>query len=244
MICNQTSTGWELIYQQAHALLSAELLARWRKEDRPARWYETLNAVAQHDNGWQEWESGVHLTEAGTPLPFTHTPVEDIVVQAERAVMRAWRQSRWCGLLVSRHLSHLHERHRGEEPRLDRLLDRLIDWREEWRHGLGVKKAEVEHAYALLLLADAFSLALCCNSLPIDERALELGVGPDGVRYDALMRQDGSVAVTPWPYEAASFEVGVDIYPVNEATFRDERTLAHSLREASAQRRCWEIRAK
>ena len=242
MICNRTETGWEVVYQQAHALLAAQLVAYWRAAERPERWTATLSAVAQHDNGWQEWEPGERLTPVGTPRDFTETPAKDLVAQSERALLRAWHGSLWEGLLVSRHLSRLYEPMREASAELAAFLDRLPDQRARWRRRLGVKKGEVDAAYALLRWADTFSLVLCQRKLPEDARALEIGTGPDGTRYDVRQRADGSLGVEPWPYERDAFTVELDRYRLDRLTFDGDDALAEALHAADAEPARWMLR--
>ena len=243
MICNRTETGWEIIYQRAHALLAAHLVVHWKVAERPKRWMATLSAVAQHDNGWQEWEPGERLTPVGTPRDFTETPPKDLVAQSERALLRAWHQSLWEGLLVSRHFSHLYEPMRETSSDLAAFLDRLPEQRRRWRKTLGVKKGEVDAAYALLRWADTFSLALCQHKLPKDERALEIGAGPDGTRYDVRQSSEGAVAVTPWPYELAAFDVEIERYRLDQLVFENDQALAEALHSATAEPLRWTLRA-
>ena len=70
MIVNPTQTGWEVIYQQAHALLATKIAAHWRVDQRPERWIETLVALAQHDDESSDWTGNGHLTDSGAPLDF------------------------------------------------------------------------------------------------------------------------------------------------------------------------------
>lgn len=239
MICNPHENGWELVYQSAHALLAAKLVTHWRHDERPERWTETLNAIAQHDNGWQEWESGTRLSAAGKPLDFRETPDEDVVSHAERVVTRAWHQSLWTGLLVSSHISHLHESRRGQFKPLDKVLDDQIDLRARWCRELGVTPKEVAQSYSLVQLADTFSLVLCMHHLPPDGRALEIGTGPDGAQYNARVHEDGAIQVDPWPYTVDSFTAGVDTYCLDQFTFKSDQDLSRALNEQPATTRTW-----
>jgi hypothetical protein len=228
MIVNRTEDGWELIYQQAHALLAAKLVTYWHEDPRPDRWTETLNAIAQHDNGWQEWESGARLMPDGSPRSFLDTPPEDVVLQAERVVTRAWHQSLWVGLLVSQHISHLHESRRGEHGPLDELLDMQVRLRAEWAAALGVSDEEVLDGYSLLRWGDTCSLILCRHLLQRGQIEA-VAVGPDGTEYQARMRGDGSVTIAPWPYILDRFPVSVDSYRVYQEAFADDGELAEAI---------------
>ena len=239
MICNRTETGWEIIYQRAHALLAAQLIVYWKPEERPDRWMATLSATAEHDNGWQEWEPGQRLTALHIPRDFSETPAADLVAQSERALRRAWHQSLWSGLLVSHHISRLYEPMRGTHKPLDALLDRQPDQRATWRRALGVKKDDVERAYALLWWADTFSLVLCQHKLPEDSRGLEIGDGPDGTTYIARRGTDEVVTVEPWPYACDAFDAELDTHHLEQLTFENDDDLADALEAATADTRRW-----
>ncbi len=239
MICNRTETGWEVVYQRAHALLAAQLVAPWQPEGRPPRWTELLTATAQHDNGWQEWEPGRRLTPLGTPLHFTDTPVEDLVAQSRRAVQRARHQGAWSGLLVSSHIAHLY-RDRPEKPLVE-LLARQAELRRKWRRALGVRQRDVQRAYQYLLWGDTFSLVLACRQMPFGERRVEIEK-VEGTRYFAWCRADGTLGVEPWPYQVESFEVGVDTHALRQLTFASEDALARALETARPTERRWTLR--
>ena len=241
MICNQTENGWEIIFQRAHALLAAKLAFYWRPTERPARWPETLNAIAQHDNGWQEWERGDRVTAEGTPRDFTEMPLKQIVLQAERVVTRAWHQSLWSGLLVSRHVSHLYEPRRGSYAALDDLLERQTALRRQWRRWLKSGREEVERAYQLLLWADTFSLLLCRQQLPAKGAVHEIGVEPGGQPYTLARHDDGSLSVRPWPYEQHRFFVEIDVHHLERRTFAGDDALADALQEATVTQQRWEL---
>src|SRR5688500_8854497 len=100
MIANRTDTGWDIIFQPAHALLSAQLAGRWRPDARPPRWWDLLVAVAQLDSGWREREEGPCVTEGGEPVKFTQKSQEDAYAQWRRSIARGAHQKQWVGLLI------------------------------------------------------------------------------------------------------------------------------------------------
>ena len=74
MIVNPIPTGWQIIYQQAHALLAAQLAWHWPPFLAADRWVGLLAATAQHDDEQAAWHGrgGHHgLTPAGAPANFT-----------------------------------------------------------------------------------------------------------------------------------------------------------------------------
>lgn len=251
MICNKTETGWDVIYQRAHALLAAALVEHWRADQRPSRWIETLCAVAQHENGWQEWEASNQLTELGTPKTLGEGSLADTAQQLHHAITRARHQSLWCGLLVSRHATQLFDAQRGQIDALDKLLDAQVELRRRWQAQLGVDDQTLAAAYALLLFGDTFSLILCREEVPFGGRRLEIEAGPDGTRYD-VRQVDGAQDVTasgdrvltvePWPYAVDEFTASVDVYPLRQLTFADDHALARALDAAVVRPRRWTVR--
>lgn len=239
MICIHTDSGWEFIYQPAHALLAAMVVEAWRADQRPPRWFETLNAIAQHDNGWQEWESGQRLHANGEPIHFRDTPMEDVVAQAARAVLRAHHQDLYAGLLVSRHISELHEPRRGTADALDELLDEQRELRSRWREALGMAEADETYAYGFLKYGDQLSLILCEGALE-KEPAQEIGCVA-GVDYCARRGEERAVIVEPWPYDCGAVHVGVDVFHVARRTFASDEALTSMLLETRPERRRWTL---
>lgn len=239
MICSRTEDGWELVYQRAHALLAAMVVEAWRTDRHPARWFETLNAISQHDNGWQEWESGQRLHPNGEPIDFRETPTKDVVAQAGRAVLRAHHQDVYAGLLVSRHISELHESRRGEDEALDALLDEQSALRAQWRRGLEMPEAEEDEAYAFLKWGDQLSLILCERTL---QQRHEAPIWTAcGVEYRALRREGDAVAIEPWPYRCEAVDVGVDAFRLAQVSFESEDELSSVLMHTTPHRQRWRL---
>lgn len=221
MIVNQTDTGWEIVFQPAHALLSFQLASRWNHATLPPHWWETLIAVAQHDNGWQEWEREPKLNEAGTPQNFIHMPPPDAIDQWERGVARGYHQSRWVGLLISRHATSLYSGRKGEIKALDEFLERQIAQQERWIRDLGVSEEEVAVAYRWVRFFDWLSLVLCWRRLPDNGSPVSLGMGPDGREYNALRTSTGAVTLDPYPFADSDFTVSVEARVIHQKNFTD-----------------------
>ena len=244
MIVNPTPAGWQVIYQQAHALLAAQLLWAWPPTLPPDRWVGLLAATAQHDDEQAAWHGrgGHHgLTPAGAPADFTQQAFS--LEQAAGVLAAARFQGQWRSLLTSLHLSCLYEPLRGKNPVATPFLDELRARQQQWRQALKVKKAEADAAYALLLWADRLSLILCRHELPEMGRALEIETGPDGRRYEVRQPAPGGpVLVGPWPFAAATVAVSVEALTLTQLQFRDDAELAAALRGAAVETLRWELR--
>ncbi|WP_426493519.1 DUF3891 family protein [Hymenobacter sp. 102] len=240
MIVNYVPTGWQIIYQQAHALLAAQLLHQWPPFLPLDQWVGLLAAAAQHDDEQADWTGHYGLTPAGAPANFTMK--EFSLEQATRLMHAARFQGRWRSLLTSLHLSTLYESLRGQQAEIDAFLDEQQTSQQRWRRELKIKKADADQAYTLLHWCDRLSLILCRRELPEMGRALEIYHGPDGRRYEVLRpREDGPVQVQPWPFAEAQFTVSVEATMLHQLQFRDDAELARALREAPIETLRWEL---
>ncbi|MBD2421098.1 DUF3891 family protein [Anabaena cylindrica FACHB-243] len=234
MIVNATQNGWKIIYHRAHALLAAQLAGQWRRKDVPVRFYETLAAISHHDDLEKEWEEE-NLTEAGAPRDFTlhsNDDAESGLQKVADLAKNALYRGRWVALLISMHISRLHEPRRGKSAKIDRFLDEQLQNQQRWREELGIEKSEVDAAYAFMQWCDRLSLILCQQELPADERFLEISKGPSGQRYDIMQRRDQLVTVKPWPFEEEQFTVNIEACEIFQAKFETNAELSQALQEA------------
>ncbi len=170
MIVNPVPEGWEIIYQQAHAMLAAEIAFRWRRDLVPSfRYLETLAAIAQHDDGQAPWRGHDALTPAGAPADFAMTTDHDLE-QARQVMYEAHFQGRWRSFLTSMHMSFLYESLRGTDHETDAFLDEQRLRQQEWRSGLGVTESEAQvesRILGQLRFENDNELAECLHRAPI-----------------------------------------------------------------------------
>jgi hypothetical protein len=245
MIVNSTPAGWQIIYQQAHALLASQLAWHWPPLLPADLWVGLLAATAQHDDEQEAWRGrgGHHgLTPAGAPANFTQ---KEFSMEQARGVLAAARfQGQWRSLLTSMHLSCLYEGMRGQKKEVDAFLDELHAGQQRWRRALKLTKAQAQQAYDLLHWCDRLSLILCRGELPEMGRALEIYRGPDARRYDLRQPAPGEpVQVSPWPFAAPKIEVSVEASVLTQLQFQDDAELADALRAAPVETLRWTLRA-
>ncbi|GAB3576033.1 DUF3891 family protein [Hymenobacter daeguensis] len=243
MIVNSTPAGWQIIYQQAHALLAAQLAWHWAPTLPPHRWVGLLAAIAQHDDEQADWHGrgGHHgLTAAGAPANFTQQ--EFSMEQAAGVLAAARFQGRWRSLLTSLHLSCLYDGLRGQSKEIDAFLDELKARQRQWRRALHLTKAEADQAYALLHWCDRLSLILCRHEIPEMGRAVEISRGPDGTTHTlARPEAGGPVIIRPWPFREPEIEVSVEAGVLTQLQFRDDAALAAALRAAPIETLRWTL---
>jgi hypothetical protein len=231
MIVNLTPDGWQIIYQQAHALLAAQLAWQWQPFGPTDRWVGLLAAIAQHDDEQEHWNGHYSLTPAGAPANFT---MKEFSLAQATGVMRAARfQGQWRSLLTSMHMSFLYESLRGQQPETDAFLDEQKAGQQRWRRALNVTKAEAQQAYDLMQWCDRLSLILCRQELPEMGRHLEISTGPDGQRHEvAQATVGGPIRITPWPFAAKEFSVSVEACLLSQLQFKNDEELSRAISEA------------
>ena len=240
MICNRREDGWELVYQNAHGVVAMKLLRHWRASEQPGRWGDLLYAAAQHDNGWQEWEPGDHLTALGTPRHFEETTDADTVRQSEMALGRVRNASLFAGLLLVEHFKTLYAA--TDAAGVQAMLARQRAEAAKARRVLGVRQVEVAAHYQFLRFADTFSLTLCLRRLDLlADRRVELEP-VNGVRTFALRRADDTIGVEPWPYAVDEFEVRTEAYRLPRLTYPSAAALSAAIAKARIEPRVWTIR--
>ena len=251
MICTRDVSGWELIYQNAHARVAADLLRPLRADLRPApaggadRWDELLYATALHDDGWQEWEPGDRRTALGAPRGFEDTTMADVVAQSERALGRVRHASLFAALLVAEHIRSLYRSF--DDAGVRSMLKAHVPLRARWRRLLGVTQADVDRHYALVRWADTLSLHLCARRMPIDALRIEVGpLGdgpPGGPTTFAWQRPDETVGLDPWPYGLPAVAVRTEAYRLPRLAYPSDASLAAALTRAPVRPAAWTLRA-
>jgi hypothetical protein len=237
VIVNPTQTGWEIIYHRAHALLAAQVAGQWRKKNAPPRLYETIAAISHHDDLEKEWEENC-LTEAGAPMDFTLDESTDYN-RLRKHIENALYRGRWVALLNSIHQCRLNSGKREDSSEAEAFLDEQLQLQKQWQEELNVSPEEVKSAYDFMQWCDRFSLILCMQEIPSDERYLEISKGSDGQRYDILQFDNQLVTVTPWCFEDDRFTLNVEASYLSQIKFDDNASLIEALYTAPRQLLEW-----
>jgi hypothetical protein len=237
MICKRHGHGWEIIYQRNHALLAAELLADWPLDQRPEPWFQMLNACSQHDHGWQENELDSLVDEQGRPVDFLHMSTESSIVMSRRNLRNAEVQSRWCAVLVARHLEYIFAF--KDEPETHAFIAECRDQRQGWMAEIGAEESQVEALYELLCWGDTLSLLVCC---PPSEFTESLRLTAQGRDYQAQERSEGLWTLDPWPYRSPSLKLEYEVRHLPQSRFENAEALREALRQTAVTQKKVEFR--
>lgn len=237
MIVNTHHKGWEIIHQRAHGLLAVKIASHWRIDQRPERWIETLLAIAEHDDGQEDWQGTNHLNPSGAPLDFSLKPFN--MIQLSRITELSQHKGRWIAMLISMHMSFLYEEKRGETKEISSFLDLQKYNQQKWQKELKISAKEARQAYALMQWCDRFSLILCRNELPEGERWLEVTEGPDGKTYQVKQLPDKTVILNPWPFQEEQIELSVECAVISQLSFKGDRELLGAIFNSPYNKKQW-----
>ncbi|MCX3267513.1 DUF3891 family protein [Pedobacter agri] len=226
MIVNYVESGWQITTQRAHGLLAGQICARWKLSNQPDNWLETLIATTEHDDVYNEFDKKPLLDDNGAPINFKDTSFE--LEACQKQIDMALTKSRFIALLISRHIAFTH----GEDPLAKDFITELKLKEKTWTNEASVSKNDIDQAYELLEFCDAFSLLICQNLVPPENRLLEISKGPDGKAYK-MHEQNGSIIVDPWPFLPDKFEINYETRNLKQLKFDSDDEFREALKTAS-----------
>lgn len=257
MIVREMANGQLLcIHQTTHALMAEQFCRHWGNADfaRPQPYTATMLAIAQHDNGWHEWELHPRLRDDGYPMDFMHDdePLNKLALW-RRGVDRVFMQHPYAALLVGRHAALLYE------SDLPNLTGAVADHVTEFIADQQMLVDVVRHAYAedacyaefltdaavdantrLLQFGDHASLQVCVPwstlyqfshcPLNLQERIALV-----------MAYNEHEISFTPWPFAVDSFPVEIHGQLVSSRNFVDVEAYHIALAEAPLVRLTWQV---
>ncbi|MBX3001067.1 MAG: DUF3891 family protein [Caldilineaceae bacterium] len=247
------------IPQPTHALMAAQFCRHWGNADfaAPQPYTPVMMAIAQHDNGWYEWELAPRLRADGFPMDFmTHTDQVEKTALWQRGINRVWAQHPYAALLVGRHASILYEQFLAQSA-YDGKNERVV------RAFLADQRQMLERARRLLGGDRDLLAAMQQETIEINTRLLQFGdhaslqvsvpwsaqttlphcpLDYSGATVEIrIVYNDCAITFDPWPYGVDQFEVTLEGYLIDGERFADEAGYHRALSEASFYRKTWNV---
>ena len=241
---------WLLISQVEHAHVSGELVRNWHEQFSG----DVIAAVAHHDDGWSAWEAEPKLNpEIGAPFSFLEMPVPAALVIWDHSIAAAGNFGPLAGYIVAGHFYNLlnNSEHANDPLAVAWLTAKRkhrTGWLDEWIRGDPSRTLEYpKRAQEMLLVADLFSLWLCCDCPAEGQRESILGQSAMKLQTDTLLNQfqfavqefaikksadgerieglDWSVAVYPYPCKSSPLSLSADCIAVPVKHYQSWREL-------------------
>jgi hypothetical protein len=183
---------WLLVSQVDHAHISGQLTEHLREKFS----HEVVEAITHHDDGWANWEAAPKIKPAvGGPYSFLEMPVEESIVIWDGSIAAARKFGPLAGFIVAGHFYSLlsESEHAGDPAAIAWLAAKRkfrTAWLDEWVRMNPLHSMEVaKHAQQQLLVADLFSLWLCCDAPLGNDDSSTLAQSSMKLRFEKLLNQ-------------------------------------------------------
>jgi hypothetical protein len=224
-----------LVRQTDHMAVSGRLAEAWgnHRFGRPEPYVALIQAAAEHDIGWTEWEAAPKIDPATRrPYNFGDLPVEEHLAFYCRGVDQVVARDDHAGLLVNLHCQGLYNLRFGSAPDLtmrtlsvqqDAAIRRTLAALQVQERDLG-RRVKIDlpllwAQYDLLQVFDVVSLILCMPPFK------SLTIGPLALRPAATQ----CVTVDPWPFQESTLAVGVPGRLIPTRDYIDDADLRREL---------------
>jgi hypothetical protein len=248
MICRPDGEGWTLITQPAHAWLAGELAAAWGNGSfavpRPRA--AVVMATRLHDIGWLAWDAAPGLDEAGRPVNFLDTSLEETIPIWRRGVEQVALFDPYAELLISLHASTIFSRRlarHADPPEKEAAVRELLVEQEAKQEALrqmlaghplyepAVEPERLRVAYRWLRVCDLLSLAICADMLP-PSGEIRHAPGASGSDFTSLhyeVREAFTLALNPWPLAEVALDLVIQVRRLNERSFSSRPAFLEAL---------------
>jgi hypothetical protein len=161
VIVRPTELSFTLITQPDHAALAWRIMEHWVADGLPVAEHRApiLNAILQHDNGWQEVDMAPIRADDGGVLDFVTTPID--VRQAVWPRGIEWlAPTPMAAALVAEHAINIYSRYR-EDAAWTSFFSQMTELRARFAGAADVSLEEITEDYFFLRAADLLSLTFC-----------------------------------------------------------------------------------
>jgi len=246
-----------LIRQTDHAFLAGFFAKEWGNEEfpRPEPFESFCLAVAEHDNGWSEWEVQPTLDpKTRQPYTFMSIPTEEHIALYQKGIERLVKVDHYAALLVSMHCTGLYDRTRATMPGYSAKYVKSTETTvvadfvqrlrlQQLRLKVDLRANEATRDWALedslktnferLEALDRLSLHMCLNP---QENCLIDAVPKDGSgnEVDLDLRSEGANVLTlsPYPFKRDVLEVSILARRIPKRLYVDEVDFQKTLAQA------------
>jgi hypothetical protein len=254
MIIQDQGQQLAVIRQTDHAILAGFFAREWGNElfTRPEPFGSFKLAVAEHDNGWSEWELNPQIDGATfAPYSFMSIPTAEHIEIYKRGIDRIVQADPYAGLLTTMHVAGLYDRARATMPGFSAKYVKSSETQlvTEFVQRLRLQqlrlKVDLRADPERKLLAEEKSLQLNLQRMDaLDRLSLYFCLGPladaviDGVPRDDqgreadwdLRPQSGqAVTLTPYPFRRDPLDISILARRIPKRRYSDDEDLRRAL---------------
>jgi hypothetical protein len=239
MIVTSHFKGWKITTQRSHGLLAAMLAYQYDIDLPNEIMVPTLIAIAEHDDGVEETNQNINLTDAGAPRHFMvndESKKADLTQQIN--VMEISNsKSQLNALLTSLHINFVSDGAKpSEDKKLAAFLKELKKNRKNILKHLNINKKYADRLYSFMEWCDAFSLLICMDKIQPEGRKMEISENPDGIMNQTFYKKNNEITVQPWVFKHNTFKVFYEYKILEQLKFNSIEEFNSVFKAATVQR--------
>lgn len=269
MILQQQSDPLVAIRQTDHAFLAGFFAREYGNEvfTSPQPSSSFCLAVAEHDNGWQEWELDPGVDpKSFLPYTFMTVPTDEHIALYQRGIDRVVKVDLYAGLLVAAHCMSLYDRTRATIPGysakyvksedqqkandfVQRLRLQQLRLKVDLRNNPATKPFIDENlikANSLRLdTLDRLSLFFCLGAS--EETTIDaVPLNDDGKEIDLFVRPAGhnQFTIDPYPFRRDPLDFAILARRIPKRRYSDQVDLQRVLAGAPFYNICYTLRSR
>jgi hypothetical protein len=244
MIRREEKEGWFLINQHDHAALSGQIMNYWGNEafESPDPPDEVLFAIAEHDNGWMEWDYSPKVeTQTGYPMNFMEMDFADQKAIWTTSFTRYSHDHPYASALIALHFrvfnQKIIDKNEGndEAKRLDFKMNKFIANSlnlECSNSGLPPLPKNVKINLRLVQVGDIISLALCHGWSSIDIDSAPLNYEGIALKLKLTSSDGQNYIINPYPFSQDKLRFQIIGRKLGQKQFNSDDELRQILNES------------
>ncbi len=245
MIRRDETQGWFLINQHDHAALSGQIMNYWGNEafEPPAPQDEVLFAIAEHDNGWREWDYSPKIeTQMGYPMNFMEMDFADQKAIWTRGFRAFSEEHPYASALMALHFRVFNQKiidrneDDGEAKSLNLEMNKFIAGclnMECSDSGLPPLPNKTRINLRLVQVGDIISLALCHGWPSIDIDAVPLNYAGTALRLKLASSDGKNYKINPYPFSQDNLGFQIIGRKLVQKQFSSDEELRETIAEAN-----------
>lgn len=244
MIRREEKDGWFLINQDDHAALSGAIMNYWGNEafEPPDPPDEVLFAIAEHDNGWREWDSSPKVeTQSGYPMNFMEMDFADQKAIWTRSFRRYSQDHPYASALIALHFRVFNQKviSRNEDDgeaktlnvEMNKYIAKSLDL-EFSNSGLRPLPKKAKINLRLVQVGDLISLALCHGWPSVDIDAAPLNYAGTAFRLKLTSSDGNNYIINPYPFSQDKLRFQIIGRRAGQKQFNSDAELRRVLNES------------
>lgn len=247
MIRREEKEGWFLINQHDHAALSGQIMNYWGNDafEPPHPQDEVLFAIAEHDNGWREWDSSPKVkAQTGFPMNFIEMDFPDQKTIWTRSYRRFSEDHPYASALVALHFRVFNQKiidkneGNSEARKLNLEMNKFIANSLNLKFsnsGLPPLPKKAKINLRLVQVGDIISLALCHGWPSIDIDAAPLNYKGMASKLKLTSSDGKNYIINPYPFSQSKLRFQIIGRKLGQKQFNSDDELRQILNESNSE---------